>query len=283
VLDTEVDRSYRKGGHGDIRALTLLPAQGKLVCSIGLYITNLLDVDSRKESHRFSDVESKLSFVASEANWLAIKPRDKSIEVYEISREARPKRLGELAETERVTSGVLDERGRWFVGVRDDALWRWQLQRDGGALTATVEEMNEEGYGSVRSVTHVCTDAGGSFIAVAGVAGEEKAAVDIWDAKNWSYKRSSLIHERGFIDAITLTRDGNLLAVGGGRFPRRPYENIAREELFTVRIASTDDLREYQLLRGHRERVLSLHFSEDGKYLASGSADKSAIIWKLRR
>jgi WD40 repeat protein len=36
-----------------------------------------------------------------------------------------------------------------------------------------------------------------------------------------------------------------------------------------------------QILREHRDEVWFLQFSNNGKYLASASNDKSAIIWKV--
>lgn len=36
-----------------------------------------------------------------------------------------------------------------------------------------------------------------------------------------------------------------------------------------------------QVLRAHRDEVWFLQFSNNGKYLASASNDKSAIIWKV--
>ncbi len=37
-----------------------------------------------------------------------------------------------------------------------------------------------------------------------------------------------------------------------------------------------------QVLRAHRDEVWFLQFSNNGKYLASASNDKSAIIWKVK-
>jgi WD40 repeat protein len=37
------------------------------------------------------------------------------------------------------------------------------------------------------------------------------------------------------------------------------------------------------LREGHTQRVLALAFSVDGRYLVSGGADASAIVWDLSK
>lgn len=49
-----------------------------------------------------------------------------------------------------------------------------------------------------------------------------------------------------------------------------------------VYIHSTSKNATIQTLQGHSERVCAVRFSEDGKYLASGSEDGTIIIWKQK-
>jgi WD40 repeat protein len=61
--------------------------------------------------------------------------------------------------------------------------------------------------------------------------------------------------------------DGGLLAAG--------------DEAGVVRLYDLDDLKEVRELTGHRGRVCSLSFSPDGKWLASGSADTTVLVWDV--
>ena len=48
-----------------------------------------------------------------------------------------------------------------------------------------------------------------------------------------------------------------------------------------VRLWDTQTYKELRQLTGHKDPVLALRFSPDGKRLVSGSKDFSAMIWTL--
>ncbi len=77
-------------------------------------------------------------------------------------------------------------------------------------------------------------------------------------------RRRVRVEAKARLTAITLSRDGRLLATGD-----------AQGE---VRVWSTDGVL-LGALEGHRSRVTPLAFSPDGALLASGSADTTALIW----
>ncbi|KOR31686.1 hypothetical protein TI05_12040, partial [Achromatium sp. WMS3] len=77
----------------------------------------------------------------------------------------------------------------------------------------------------------------------------------------------------GKIFAMALSPDGRTVAVGG--WFSNPNDVIRLQDLATGRILG--------LLRGHTSVVPSLAFSPDGRYLVSGSFDKTARIWDVQQ
>ena len=61
----------------------------------------------------------------------------------------------------------------------------------------------------------------------------------------------------------------------------------SRSHLFSFSFEHSVDIQSYvllmseQILEGHQDEVWYLQFSHEGKYLASASNDRSAIIWEV--
>ena len=91
----------------------------------------------------------------------------------------------------------------------------------------------------------------------------------IWELNTWEKKTDGFEEIGLVINAAATSNDGKYLAVRGENnrevIIRSPYDKAAN-----------------QTLRGHSEIVDAVQFSEDGKYLASGSADGTIIIWKQK-
>ena len=77
----------------------------------------------------------------------------------------------------------------------------------------------------------------------------------------------------GSLYTAALSRDGRLLAVGGYNKPGRRWGHIHLIDLAENRLVRT--------LAGHTHDVIALAFSPDGKWLASGSRDNTAILWDV--
>jgi WD40 repeat protein len=78
--------------------------------------------------------------------------------------------------------------------------------------------------------------------------------------------RESRIEPEGLSMAL-FSPDGSRLAVADGNG--------------VVRLYSMPDCREVRTLRGHGAVVLSMAFSADGRFLATGSEDTTALVWDL--
>lgn len=91
----------------------------------------------------------------------------------------------------------------------------------------------------------------------------------IWELNTWEKKADGFEEIGLVINEVATSNDEKYLAARGKNnrevIIRSPYDKAAN-----------------QTLRGHSERVDAVQFSEDGKYLASGSADGTIIIWKQK-
>jgi WD40 repeat protein len=89
-------------------------------------------------------------------------------------------------------------------------------------------------------------------------------SVTLWDVKTGNEARQL---DAGNSPALAVSHDGKLLATGGGQ---------------AVRLWDIATGAELIQLPGHLDRVGVLAFSQDGKWLASGSNDTTILLWDLQ-
>ena len=83
----------------------------------------------------------------------------------------------------------------------------------------------------------------------------------------------------GKIFAMALSPDDHYLAVGGWMGPNAKFD---RKDVGSIRLYDFQTGELLALLRSHKDVVITLSFSPDSKWLASGSADKRVKIWDVR-
>ena len=107
-------------------------------------------------------------------------------------------------------------------------------------------------------------------------SGDRDEKVFVWDLVTGEEVHS--FYEQYEINSVAFSADGKYLAYGmGDDYVRWQEENnkVTLRELSTGRIV--------ERLEGHRSAVHAVAFSADGKYLASGSADSTVILWDVER
>jgi hypothetical protein len=168
--------------------------------------------------------------------------------------------------------GVVEAGGRIYL-LSADGLLRG-VTWDGVVTEATA--LGPEAGGAVFGALRILE--GGEFVSHAASGGK---GLRVTCGSGWVWRQSArmgdaLSGEAGpftdRVNALAFSPDGALLAVGSG-------EPSRTGEISVWSVANGQRVRTFE--RPHRDCVLSLVFSRDGRWLASGSADRAARLWSV--
>ena len=144
------------------------------------------------------------------------------------------------------------------------------------ASTQAILQLDTKGHTGV--IKDIIVTKSGDIISVS-----DDKTIRVWDSKTGLEKSRILGQiergDEGKIFAIALSSDEKYLAVGGFILG----SGLDGSRAGTIRIYNYQTKKLIKLLKSHTNIVLDLAFSRDGRYLISGSADKSAKIWDVKR
>ncbi len=212
--------------------------------------------------------------------------------------------------TSWVNTAVMSPDGRLVAtGGNDGAIGIWQV--DGTLLhrISLPRPATPMGEGSLLAhlgvpVNAVAFDPSGRWLA----AGAGDGAIHLISVAEGRIT-GRLREQSGQVNALCWLRDGRLLA--GGLDGYLTLWDVARREVVThkvlfhfpiqqialapdgrrvavcamesrIKVASLPDLEVVQVLRGHKDVVYSVDWSRSGRYLVSGSNDRTVLLWDLQ-
>ena len=143
------------------------------------------------------------------------------------------------------------------------------------ASNATQAILKLDTKGHTSKITDIIVTKSGELISASG-----DKTIRVWDAKSGKEKRKILgeigAGSEGKVFAIALSSDERYLAVGGYLNSHGNYD------YGNIRIYNYKSGQLLKVLKSHTNIVNDLFFSNDDKFLISGSADKTAKIWNVQ-
>lgn len=118
------------------------------------------------------------------------------------------------------------------------------------------------------------------------ISASDDKTIRVWNSTTGKEKRKILGEigggVQGQIFAIALSPNEEYLAVGGYLGSYTGKKKRVDEEAHWIRLYHYPTGRLLKVLKSHTDIVNDLAFSQDGRYLISGSGDYTAIVWGVK-
>jgi WD40 repeat protein len=244
-----------------------------VVAGVADYTAILWDAVTGKELRKFKRTDSNCTSCRIEAqisgdNKYIITAYSDSIKIFNRETGALVKELfGQGGTPECIT---ISADGKYISAFEYGVAEVWDL--------ASGKLLIKTGDYSEKNVRAVAISDDGKLI----VTGNEKRTADVWEVPSGKKLMTlkgylnqvderiltdSYMYWAGFVNEAKLSPDGRFIAVG------RTGNNAKLIDFKTGKVFKT--------LTGHKSMVISLCFSQDGKYLATGGLDGKVIIWEV--
>jgi WD40 repeat protein len=244
-----------------------------IIAGVGDYTSILFDAETGRELKKYKSKRSSCTTCITEAaitpdNRFIFSARSDSVQMFERETGRLVREFyGEGGSAEKL---AVSSDGRLVAAIEYGTVYVWDSQ-SGKVVMETGD------YYTSKALSVAFSPDGKRII-----AGNEKRTADIIDIASGrslislrghlnQVDESIITHSYMYWAALTnevkLSPDGRYIAVG------RTGNNAKIIDFATGRI--------YRTLRGHNSMVISLAFSKDGKYLATGGIDGKAIVWNV--
>ena len=235
---------------------------GKYLASANVGIIQIWDMNTFKEiknwlGHQFLDGVVSIAF-SPDSRYLASGGRDNTVKIWNMNTFEELKTLKGAMSITWFNSVAFSPNGKYLAGggQNPDTIQIWDKN--------TFEEIKIL-RGHTHSIESIDFSPNGKYLA----SGSIDKTIKIWDMN--SFKEVKSLKRRpnrclGDPAVIAFSCDGRYLA---------------SESDETIQIWDMNTFEEIKTLRGHSKLVLSIAFSPDSRYLASGSSDNTVKIWDM--
>ncbi|UKZ85227.1 uncharacterized protein TrAFT101_001097 [Trichoderma asperellum] len=122
------------------------------------------------------------------------------------------------------------------------------------------------------------------------ISGSDDRTVRIWNLED-DFQSRPLLGHRDWVRCAVLSRDGTFVASGSDDRTVRVWDlryefghdlsNQEEEEEEEGERGESNGVQGLRILSGHRDYVMCVLFSQDGKYVVSGADDGEILLWSL--
>lgn len=257
---TRVVSTKLEGVFPELRAFS--PDGRVLACAYGAEVVCLYDGDSGKECARIKDAEG-VGFMAfsPDSKILAIGNKQNTVSLYSAT--------GKKIRTLKGHSGSIEylcflSGGKGLAsGSRDGTVRVWDANT--GEETGRLDGCEER-------ILVMATSGDGTLLATG-----HSGSITLWDLARGKQVRSVKMWRYGGRESgqpsvpscLAFSPDCKQLM----------WADVAKDS--AIRVLSVAALKEVRKFEGHRGPVHCLSFSEDGKFMVSGSTDTTALVWDI--
>ncbi len=181
-------------------------------------------------------------------------------------------------DSERIYDIAFSPDGRWLFTAGHDGLKQW----DAKTFQLVAEDTITTVKGKAYDTNYIYSIAVSPNEPILYVGGVQKDVV-VWDYEARTRRGTIETRERSRnrVECIALTPDGAILAIaenGGAEQPKFPV--IPDDDDFSILLWDVHRCKAITRLTGHKQSVIQLVFSGDGKRLLS-RLEQGAIVWSV--